>query len=420
MSYSNIQPLLREKYGDHVDVTLDVKGISPILACFEAKADDDGEGRGFIFPITVQGQRVASATFATSQTKNRSTTSGFAATHDRWVVPAAEISGFAAWTRQEINAAKKSGPERMFDVIDKRYVDAVRDIRQQLAIAAVEGGYGLIGQLSAISTTTITFASASVVNRVEKGDSVVFSATESGGVLLASAGEVEITTVNYDTGVCGVSDDPTTGGTPATSTSYVFRSGNRENAASPSKLLPTGLKGWIGTGDLYGITGRSGVPRLSGHSVSASGLDHTAALKKLVNRLSKAGCEPPDTIFVSQEDHEVLELDKEIIKNVSMELGVYKIGFKGLAIYGANGNVVNIVADIHLPQGTAYGGPFNHPEFRPQMKFSKQLIAIDDFDGNDILRLDASAGYEMRLFANVAMALPAVGMFGKVTSLPSS
>ena len=415
MSYANILPLLREKNGDHVDLTLDVKGISPTLACFEAKADDDGEGRGFIFPITVNGQRVASGTFATSQTKARSALSGAAATHNRYVVPAAEFSGFAEWTRQELNAAKKAGPEKMFDVIDKRYNDAVKDIRHQLAIAAVESGFGAIGQMSAVTSTTITLP-ASRVNRFDVGDTIVFSATESGGILLASAGAVEITTIDYDTGVCGVSADPTTGGTPATATSFVFRSGNRENAASPARLLPTGLGGWIGTGNLYGVTGRSGNPRLSGHSVSASGLDHTAALKKLVSRLLKAGCEPPDTILVSQEDSDVLELDKEVVKNVAMNLGPYNIGFTGLGIH-AGSQLVKIVADINLPQGTAYAGPFNHPDYRPQMKFSKEIIAVDDFDGNDILRLDNAASYEMRLFSNVAFGLSSAGFYGKCTGL---
>lgn len=418
MSYTNILPLLREKNGDHVDLTLDVKGISPILACFEAKADDDGEGRGFIFPITVNGQRVASGTFGTSQTKARGALSGAAATHNRYVVPAAEFSGFAEWTRQELNAAKKSGPEKMFDVIEKRYNDAVKDIRHQLAIAAVGNGFGAIAQLSAITTTTITMP-ASRVNRLDVGDTIVFSATESGGVLLATGGAVEITTINYDTGVCGVSADPTGGGTPATATSWVFRSGNRDNAATPAKLLPTGLLGWIGTGDLYGVTGRSGNPRLSGHAVDATSLDHTAGLKKLVSRLLKAGCEPPDTVFVSQEDHDVLELDKEVVKNVAMNLGPYNIGFTGLGIH-AGSQLVKIAADIHLPQGTAFAGPFNHPDYRPQMKFSKELIATDDFDGNDMLRLDNAASYEMRLFSNVAFGLSAAGMYGKATGLPAS
>jgi hypothetical protein len=419
MSYTNILPLLREKYGDHVDVTLDVKGISPILACFEAKADDDGEGRGFIFPITVNGQRVASGTFATSQTKARGATSGAAATHNRWVVPAAELSGFAEWSRQELNAAKKSGPEAQFDVIDKRYRDAVRDIRHQLAICAVEAGWGLIGQASAITSSSVTLP-ASVVNRLDVGDTVVASATESGGVLLSTAGTANVTTINYDTGVVGLDADMTTGGSPATATSFFFRSGNRDNAASPARLLPTGLKGWVDTGNLYGVTGRSGVPRLSGHSVSASGLDHAAAVKRLASRLAKAGCEDADVIFFSIEDHEVLSLDKEVVKNVDIELGPYKIGFKAIGVYGPSGNFIKVLADMHLPQGTAYGGPFNHPEYRPQMKFSKELIAVDDFDGNELLRNDTSASFEMRLFSNVAMALPAVGMYGKITSLPSS
>lgn len=418
MSLTNIQALLREKYGDHVDVTLDSKDISPVLACFEAKSDSDGEGRGFIFPITSNGQRVASGTFATSQTKARGATSGAAATHNRWVIPAAEISGFAEWTRQELNAVKDAGPEKGFDVIDKRYQDAIKDIRHQLSIAAVEGGYGLIGQGSAVTSTTITLP-ASVVNRVDVGDTLVPSATESGGVLLASAGSTTVTAINYETGVLTVDTDTTTGGTPATATSFWFRSGNRDNAASPAKLLPTGIKGWLDTAVLYGVT-RSGNPRLTGHSVSASGLDHAAALKRLASRLYKAGCPAPDVCFMSVEDHEVLSMDKDVQKNVDIELGPFSIGFKSLGVYGPNGQFIKVLCDGNLPQGTAYMGPFNTKEYRPQMKFSKELIAIDNFDGNDMLRLDASAAYEMRLFSNLAMAIPAVGYYGKVTSLPSS
>lgn len=418
MSLTNITALLREKYGDHVDVTLDAKGISPILASFEANSDSDGEGRGFIFPITSNGQRVASGTFVTSQTKARTSNSGAAATHNRWVIPAAELSGFAEWTRQELNAVKDAGPEKGFDVIDKRYNDAIKDIRHQMGIAAVEAGFGLVGQGSAVTSTTITL-NASVVNRLDVGDTLVASATESGGVLLATAATTTVTGINYDTGVLTVDTDTTTGGTPATATSFWFRTGNRDNAASPARLLPTGIRGWLDTAVLYGVT-RSGNPRLTGHSVSGSGLDTAAAIKKLGSRLYKAGSTEADVCFVSVEDHEILSMDKDVQKNVDMGLGKYEIAFKALGLYGPNGNFIKILCDGNLPQGTAYMGPFNSKEYRPQMKFSNELIAIDNFDGNDMLRLDASAAYEMRLYSNFAFALPAVGLYGKVTSLPSS
>lgn len=418
MSLSNILPLLREKYNDHKEVIFDCEDVSPVLAVFEANSDDDGEGRGFIFPITSGMQRVASGTFATSQTKARAGASGAAATHNRWVIPAAELSGFAHWTRQELNGVKDAGPEKQFDVIDKRYKDAMADIRHQLAICAVNAGWGLVGQGSAVTSTTITLP-ADVVNRLDVGDTLVPSATESGGVLLASAGSTTVTAINYDTGVVTVDTDTTTGGTPATATSFWFRSGNRDNAASPARLLPVGLRGWLDTAVLYGIT-RSGNPRLTGHSVSGSGLDTAAALKRLASRLFKAGCPQADTCFMSVEDHEILSMDKDVQKNVDINLGPYEIGFKAIGLYGPNGKFINCLADANLPQGTAYMGPFNNKEYRPQLKYSKDVIAIDNFDGNDMLRLDTAATYEMRLFSNVAMCIPAVGYYGKVTSLPSS
>jgi hypothetical protein len=417
-SFSNIQALLREKYNDHKEIIFDSEDVSPVLACFEANSDDDGEGRGFIFPITSNGQRVASGTFATSQTKARALTSGSQATHNRWVITPAEISGFAEWDRRELNAVKDAGPEKAFDVIDKRYKDAMNDIRHQLSICAVEAGWGKIGQGTAVSSTTITLP-ASIVNRVDVGDTLVPSATESGGVLLATAGSTVVTAINYDTGVVTVDTDTTTGGTPATATSFWFRTGNRDNAATPARLLPVGLGGWLDTAVLFGVT-RSGNPRLTGHSVSASGLDTATGLKRLATRLFKAGCPAPDTCFLSAEDHEILSLDKDVQKNVDIALGPYEIGFKAVGLYGPNGKFINCVADANLIQGTAFMGPFNTKEWRPQLKYSKEVIAIDNFDGNDMLRLDASAAYEMRLFSNVAMAIPAVGYYGKATSLPSS
>lgn len=417
-SFTNIQPLLREKYNDHKELMFDSEEVSPVLACFEASSDDDGEGRGFIFPITSNGQRVASGTFATSQTKARAGASGSQATQNRWVIPAAEISAFAEWDRRELNAVKDSGPEKAFDVVDKRYRDAVADVRHQLSIAAVNAGWGLVGQGSAVTSTTITLP-ADIVNRLDVGDTLVASATESGGVLLATAGTTTVTAINYDTGVVTVDTDTTTGGTPATATSFWFRSGNRDNNASPSRLLPTGIRGWLDTAVLYGVT-RSGNPRLTGHSVSASGLDTASGLKRLASRLYKAGCPAPDLAFLSVEDHEILSMDKDVQKNVAVEIGPYNIGFTSLGVYGPNGKLVKCVADANLPQGTAYMGPFNNKEYRPQIKYSKEIIAIDNFDGNDMLRLDGSATYEMRLFANIAMCLPAVGYYGKVTSLPSS
>jgi hypothetical protein len=421
VSYTNLVPLLHERYADFKDLTLDSEDISPVLACFEANADDDGEGRGFVFPIIKSGQRTASASFSGAQTKARGSASGFAAGRDRWLLNPTELHNFAVFSRRELNAARKGGAGKMFDVVDQKFKEAVKDLRQQLAIAAVESGFQPIGQGSAVTSTTITF-DPSVVNRLDIGDTLVASATEGGGVLLASAGSTTVTQINPDTGVVTVDTDTTTGGTPATATSFWFRSGNREDAASPTTLYPVGLKGWIGSSTALGGVTRTGNPNLTGHSVNAStgSLDHSSALLKMLHRLFKFHGAMDMTCFMSVEDHYVLSLDKEAIKNVAVELGPYKIGFNSIGVFGPNGKLVPVVCDGNLPQGSAYVGPFNDPKYRPQLKYSEKLIAIDDIDGNEFLRIDSSANYEMRIYSNPVMCIQGPGYYGKITNLPSS
>jgi hypothetical protein len=421
MSYTNMVPLLHEKYADFKDLTLDSEDISPVLSCFEANADDDGEGRGFIFPIVKSSQTTGGAIFATSQTKARGSAVGSASAKDRWVLNPTELHNFALFSRRELNAARKGGAGKMFDVVDQRFKDAVRDLRKQLAIAAVEAGYQPIGQSSDVTATTITF-NPSVINRLDIGDTLVPSATEGGGVLLASAGSTTVTAYDPDTGIATVDTDTTTGGTPATDTSFWFRAGNREDAAFPTALYPIGIKGWIGSSTAIGGVTRTGNPNLTGHTVNAStgSLDHSSALLKMLHRLFKFHGAMEMTCFMSVEDHYVLSLDKEAIKNVAVELGPYKIGFNSIGVYGPNGKLVNVVCDGFLPQGTAYVGPFNDSKYRPQMKYSEKLIAIDDIDGNEFLRLDGSPNFEMRLYSNPVMCIQGPGYYGKITNLPSS
>jgi hypothetical protein len=421
MSYTNMAPLFHEKYGDYKDLTFDSEDVSPILATFEAVADDDGEGRGFVFPIIKSGQRTGGASFTTSQTKARGATSGAASAKDRWVLNPTELHNFAVFTRRELNAARKGGAGAAFDLVDMKFKDAVRDLRQQLAIAAVEAGYQPIGQSSAVTSTTITF-DPSVVNRLDIGDTLVASATEGGGVLLATAGTTTVTAVNPDTGAVTVDTDTTTGGTPATNTSFWFRAGNREDAASPTALYPIGLKGWIGSSTSVGGVTRTGNPNLTGHTINAStgSLDHRSALQKALHRLFKYHGAMDMQAFVSVEDHLVLSYDVEAIKSFPVQLGPYKIGFDSIGVHGPNGKIVPVVCDGNLPQGTAYVGPFNDKDKRPKMKFSEKLIAIDDIDGNDFLRIDTSPTYEMRIYSNPVMCIQGPGYYAKITNLPSS
>ena len=422
---ATVLPMLREHYHDAITeifYTSD-KAINPILASMESKSMDDGLGRGYIVSVEYGMGASVGADFSVAQGISQGAVAGNSALRDRWIVQATTINATAQWTRDSMLAAQGKGADELFDVMQREMDSKILKVRQRLALCAVEQGWGRVATASAVANPTFT-CSTSSCNRFNIGDRLVGCDTIASNNFLTLAGvpTVRVISIDPDTGVVGTSLDPSAGGAQAwTGTTVVFNAGDREDSDTPTQMVPAGLAGWIPstapTGAWMNIT-RTGIPELCGHRIDATGLDHAQAIIRATNRLLKYGSKA-DVCYMSPEDYAILCADKDATKVVAVELGKFKIGFDGVSVGTAAGNVP-VVPDAMLEQGTAYIGPFGDKKFAPFMAHNNDLVNIDNIDGLDIRALAASTAFEMRLYFRGAIALPAPGKFAVINTLPSS
>lgn len=413
-----VLPLYKEHHNDQIaEVFHSSEGISPILAAFESKKNKDGAGRNYIQMVQHSTGAVASATFATSQTKAQGTAAGSGPGQTRFEIPAVKLEGLAIVSRDAIDAAESGTTEEMFDVLDNAIKLGTEDMRNQLAYHVVERGWGRVGTITAITSTTVTI-DPSLTNRVQVGESLVASSSESAATLRDSGDENEVTAVNSDTGVITFGTNPDTDWDVG---DVLFRSGNRENSANPSRLCVTGLRAWLdhttASDVLHGVT-RTGNEKLTGYRIDATDLTRAQALLKGATKLHKNGSPNADLVYVSDEDFYELTADKDVQKNVEIKLGQYEIGFTGLGVHGLNGRMIKILSDANLEAGVAYMGPFNSKAERPFLFYNgPALINIDDKDGQMMVRQASATNYEVRLYFRGNAVLPAPGKYAVIYNL---
>lgn len=406
--------------------------IYPVLASFEAKSEDDGEGRGFITRVGISTGTSVNPSFSVAQAKAAGTTTGNAAITGRWVSHAKTLEIVAQWTRKSMNVARgePSGKE-VYDVISREKEAKIVVARHRLAVAAIEGGTGRYATITSINSSELWFYVAkSEVNRFRKGDDVVFSATEFANTLRSATAW---TVSGTDPGSGKITIEAQGGGedpydTHAVRTGdTVFLSGYRENSNTPTRLLPPGLKGWIPgtapTDTTWDEQDRRYQWELNGLRIDASSgsqLDHASAFLEMSSMANQYGTEL-HAIYCSVEDYKILCRNKDQIKTLSQyTAGPYNVGFKGVEVLGGSNGSVPVIPDAYITQGTAWGGPWNDADFGPKLKHVRQLINVDNADGNEFLRLASSTGYEQRMYFEGAMIIPAPGKYVVCTALPTS
>jgi hypothetical protein len=416
--------------------------INPVLASFEARSEDDGGGRGFITRVAISTGTSANPSYTLAAAKASGTTAGNSAITGRWTSQPTELNVVAQWSRRSMNAARGDGPGEVYDVISRERESKIVLARHRLAVFAVEAGWGRVATVTAIANTELKFTVAtSEVNRFRQGDDICFSSSENAALLRGhgvspNAGTACCWTVagtNPRTGVVTLTSDRGTD-YPANTDSVavgdtVFWFGYRQDSASPTRLCPIGLKGWVPFSDPTGtdLTAFQGIDRtnywqLSGLRMDASSgtqLSHAEAFLEMAGLATQYSTEL-DAIYCSVNDYTMLCRNKDAIKLVETQVGQYKIGYKAVAVLGGSGGDVPIVPDVYIPQGYAWGGPWNSAEYGPKIKHARQLINVDNLDGNEFLRLATSTGFEQRMYFDGAMIVPGPGKIIACKGLPTS
>jgi hypothetical protein len=300
------------------------------------------------------------------------------------------------------------------DVIKLSMETTTLGIRKRLAHYSSGAGWGKVGIILAVTSTTVTIDPA-LTNRVQEGDFLVAAADESGSVLRAITGtESDITNVARDTGVLTLGVDPTTG-TPWAVGDTLFRSNERENSATPTRQVITGLDGWFGTDTtLHGLT-RTGKAETIALQIDGSGKDHSQAIVESLRTLFSFDSNG-SACYVSPIDFETISLDRDATKLLPMEVGKFKIGFEGL-MASWSGYTVPILPDAMVDPGKAYVGPFDDGDVAPFFAHNGELVNVTDEDGVDFIRVDGSENFEARLYSRGNICCPGPGRFARISNL---
>lgn len=240
---ANAQALLKKTYPDGV-VEMDYKK-SKTLALMQKKKGTVVKGPfglGFDVPVKHGNPQGGSATYATGYAQASTEQSRSAS----WSVTPATNFHFADVGSDIIRRGASAGS--FVEALTWEIENAKDAARRIMEIQLFKGGFGDLVQLSATanvaSATGVALLQPWMVRFVEKGMSVVFSASEAANVL-RGATPVKVVGRHAAAGTLDFSFAPNTAGTAAAVSDFMFRDGDRQNSATPSRLCASGFKAWV-------------------------------------------------------------------------------------------------------------------------------------------------------------------------------
>lgn len=284
---------------------------------------------------------------------------------------------------------------------------ALRVSAHRRSIDLYSQGWGEVAQINAVSGSTFTCSDASQIYRFYPGQKLVFSADLNQSAL-RSATALIVTGVD-PTNTVGVTLSGTLASVSAVAGDMVFLAGDRQNAAPPARLRPTGFPGWnpdqsSGVTDttltiLYNVN-RALNGRYYGQFVNGTNQSIQDAGIQACQVLTSIGNATDLIMVTSPQNFSTLSKSMGSDRRYVEVKGYGGIGFKTIAIY-ADGVECPVVSDKYCPNSFS-------------MMFSKMAYVnasigpaphINTTDGNSILRQSDDNGIEGRLEAYEVIAL---------------
>lgn len=383
---------------------------NPLLALVKKSTDFPGKYKDV--PIVYGNPQGRSATFSRAQTRGQSSSSKIG----EFLVTRAKDYAVATIDNETI-LASQSDKGAFMRAATLEFDGAINSLKRAAAIDLFRSGYGAIGRIKVGSTvasaTTITLDDIEEVTNFEVGQELVVTAAEASGALRAlgtSGNGLIVTKVNRSTGVLtfGAAIDDAADGIPAIAHSdYIFVRGDRQDAASPSRLKISGLEAWLPataptTGDSFFGLDRSADPtRLAGCRQDLSGVPIEEALIEGAAIVGREGG-IIDHYFMPFSKWSALQ--KALGSKVQYaDLKVGTIGFRSIRINGPKGEIM-CVPDMNCPSNRCFGLQLDVWE----LATIGDLPRVIDTDDLDMLRMASADGVESRwgYYGNLCCSAP--------------
>lgn len=379
---------------------------NPFLAL--VPKSEDFYGRRKPIPLIYGNPQGRSATFARAQTRGALSNS-FVESFDLTRV---KDYGIATIDNETLEASKND-KGAFIEAATTEIDGIINSVSRSCAIAQYKSGFGDVGRIGSISTTTITLLNINDVTNFEVGQELDLSTSLDAAVLKAygsSTNGLIITGVNRTSGVItfGFNVTDATNGIPtAAANDYIFVRGDRQNSATPARLKLAGLAAWLPDTTVVSSTAFFGVDRSVDRTRLAGVLyDGTAAPieEALIDAAVLLGREGgrPDHCFMSYQTYG--QLEKALGSKVQyVDLKVGEIAFRALRINGPKGEI-KIIPDQNCPSNRSYMLTLNTWK---HCSLGKPVRVLDT-DGLKMLRQASADGVEVRYgyYANLSCNAP--------------
>lgn len=275
-------------------------------------------------------------------------------------------------------------------------------LTRNVAIEMFRSGFSPKGRVytSSFATTTLTLGTStdgqdkSSATNFEIGMQIVFSDTEGGSVLRDSADFLTITGVDVAAGTLTV-DANLSNISGIAQNDYIFVRGDRQNAASPSRLGISGLEDWIPqttptSTTFFGLNRAPHPTRLGGQRFDGSAVPIDEAIYKGATLAAREGGRP-DVCFLNYENYgSLINLLGSKVQYVDVK--VADIGFEGVRVVGPAGPI-KVIPDQNCPGDRAYVLQLNTWQLATLYK----AIRFNNTDGMKLLRQSAADAVEARM-----------------------
>lgn len=245
LDVSGANAILRRTYPDG-KININYTNSKTLALLKKSKGTMVKSPYGELFQVPVQhgNPQAGSATYATGYGQASAESSRYKA----W-----QITPKTFWHFADVNGdiiRRGAGVGSFIEPATSEIESAKNAITRIYSLMLFKGGWGDLAQLSASATvgsaTGVALANKWMVRFCEVGQSVVFSASEAANTLRGTT-PVKITGRHVSAGTLDFAFAPNTAGTAAAVSDFMFRDGDRENSATPTRRVITGFKAWLPT-----------------------------------------------------------------------------------------------------------------------------------------------------------------------------
>ena len=297
-----------------------------------------------------------------------------------------------------IEASRNKGKASFMSALQRQMDSALSKLARKISHQIYHNQYGAIGQISSVAddgsnaVVTLTGDSAAVINMLDVGEKVVFSATDGGSLRSSTAATITAITRGESTSTFTVSRTIVATDSVAAD-DYIYKEGDQTGS---SELSISGLDAWLpdtapSSTSFFGCD-RSVDTRLGGVRYDGSSKNVKEALTRGVNFCNSQGGKISH-VFMSHLDYQSLVdlLGTNVQYVTESAFKNPQIGFDGIKLM-TNKGLVSIFPDEYCPGGVAYGLQLNTWTLRSLNKAPHIL----DLDNQNLLRLGSEDSYEIR------------------------